>query len=290
MNDFTILPHQVETCIQELIDHTFQDEGLRSIFPNRLLREDVLDLLDRYCTVVYYPLEEEECNNGFRVKGIPFSDGSMHDFVFINTAQTLEKQAFTAAHELGYIWNVDQYVIKRCDLSPEYAEPIVNRFAAVLLMPEREFRSAAQMQIDSYKDPENESITYLNLVKIIVHLMNHFFAPFKAVTLRLVEMEFFRQSDVETLLNEEIIPEAILERLVQACISEFGYVKLKNPTRKKWIEGLSEMLDIAEKEHLISENKINRMRERFELPGAAEVSPEMNHSVSLGQQEGPDTP
>ena len=25
MNDFTILPHQVETCIQELIDHTFQD-------------------------------------------------------------------------------------------------------------------------------------------------------------------------------------------------------------------------------------------------------------------------
>ena len=75
MNDFTILSNQVETCIQELIDQTFQNEDLRNIFPNRLLREDVLDLLDRYCTVVYYPLEEEERNNGFRIKEIPFSDG-----------------------------------------------------------------------------------------------------------------------------------------------------------------------------------------------------------------------
>ena len=47
MNDFTILSNQVETCIQELIDQTFQNEDLRNIFPNRLLREDVLDLLDR---------------------------------------------------------------------------------------------------------------------------------------------------------------------------------------------------------------------------------------------------
>lgn len=75
MNDFTILSNQVETCIQELIDQTFQNEDLRNIFPNRLLREDVLDLLDRYCTVVYYPLEEEERNNGFRIKEIPFQTG-----------------------------------------------------------------------------------------------------------------------------------------------------------------------------------------------------------------------
>ncbi len=36
MNDFTILSNQVETCIQELIDQTFQNEDLRNIFPNRL--------------------------------------------------------------------------------------------------------------------------------------------------------------------------------------------------------------------------------------------------------------
>lgn len=285
MNDFSILPNQVEICIQQLIEQKFQEENLHSMFPNRLLREDVLDLLDRYCTVVYYPLEEEE-NNGFRVKDIPSSDGSYHDFVFINTAQTLEKQAFTAAHELGHIWNVDRYVIEHCGISSELAEPIINRFAAVLLMPKEEFQAAVRLQLSEYINSEKKSITYINLVKIIVHLMNQFFAPLKAVTLRLVETGFFRKEMVETLFNGEIISSEFLAKLVQSFINEFGYVKLKNPSYKKWIEGLAEKLDIAEKEHLISENKIKLMRERFDLPTAPEVSPEMNHSFSLDSQEG----
>ena len=38
----------------------------------------------------------------------------------------------------------------------------------------------------------------------------------------------------------------------------------------------------------ISENKIKLMRERFDLPAATEISPEMNHSFSLDSQEGLD--
>ena len=288
MNDYSILPNQVETCIQQLIKQKFQEENLQSIFPNRLLREDVLDLLDRYCTVVYYPLENEE-NNGFRVKDIPFANGSCHDFVFINTAQTLEKQVFTAAHELGHIWNVDRFVIDHCEISSEFAEPIINRFAAVLLMPKEEFKAAVRLQLKEYVNSEKKSITYINLIKIIVHLMNQFFAPRKAVTLRLVETGFFPKEMAETLLNGEIIPPEFLEKLVQNFINEFGYVKLKNPSYKKWIEGLAEKLNIAEKEHLISENKIKLMRERFDLPAATEISPEMNHSFSLDSQEGLDS-
>ena len=56
-----------------------------------MLREDVLDLLDKFCTVVYFPLENEE-NNGFHMTGIPLADGSKHNFVFINTAQTISWQ------------------------------------------------------------------------------------------------------------------------------------------------------------------------------------------------------
>ena len=52
MNDFSILPSQVEPYIKHLIEQKFQEQNLRSMFPNPLLREDVLDLLDRYCTVV----------------------------------------------------------------------------------------------------------------------------------------------------------------------------------------------------------------------------------------------
>lgn len=288
MNDYSVLPNEVEVCIRQLLEQKFQEENLHSMFPNRLLREDVLDLLDRYCTVVCYPLKGEE-NNGFRVKAIPFSDGSYHDFVFINTAQTPEKQAFTAAHELGHIWNVDRYVIEHCGISAELSEAVINRFAAVLLMPKEEFRAAVRLQLSGYINFEKKSITYTNLIKVIVHLMNQFFAPFKAVTLRLVETGDFRKEMAETLLNGEMISPEFLEKLVQTFIHEFGYVKLKKPSYKKWIEGLAEKLDIAEKEHLLSENKIKLMRERFDLPTAPEVSPEMNHSFSLDSQEGLDS-
>ena len=285
MNDFSILPNQVEECIRQLIDQRFQEENLYSLFPNRLLREDVLDLLDRYCTVVYYPLEGEG-NNGFRVKDIPFADGSRHDFVFINTAQTLEKQAFTAAHELGHIWSVDQHVIDRCKLSPDDAEPVINRFAAVLLMPKDEFRKAVHLQLAEYTNPKDNSITYVNLIKVVVHLMNQFFAPRKAVMLRLVETGFFRIEAISALLKDDLISAEFLDKLEENFINEFGYVKLKNPSPKKWIKGLAEKLDIAEKNHLLSENKIRQMRERFGLTTAAEVSPEMNQSLSLESREG----
>lgn len=288
MNDFPILPNQVEEIIDQLIGEKFGKEDLRKIFPNPLLREDVLDLLDRYCTVVYYPLPDED-NNGFRLKDIPFADGSFHDFVFINTAQTLERQAFTAAHELGHIWNVDGFVIEQLKLSPEFAEPIINRFAAVLLMPKTEFRAAVKLQLAEYAKPEKKTITYVNLIKTIVHLMNQFFVPQKAVMLRLVETGFFREDVVETLLNGKFVPLDRTEELVETFIHEFGYVKLRNRTRKKWIEGLAEKLDIAEKEHLISKKKIKSLRESFEIPTATEVSPEMNHSFSLDSQEGIDS-
>ena len=100
----------IKECVKE-----YRAE-IKAKFPNKLLREDVLDLLEDYCKVVYYPLEKE-ANNGFHVADIPDKDGNPLTFVFINTAQTLEKQIFTAAHELGHIWRVDDYVAEKCNES-----------------------------------------------------------------------------------------------------------------------------------------------------------------------------
>ena len=131
MNDITILSMDFEDSIKKFIDKKFEIDNLRILFPNFLLREDVLDLLDKYCTVVYYPLLGEE-NNGFRLKEVPLADGTLRDFVFINTAQAMEKQLFTAAHELGHIWNVDEFVIGDLAIQDSYdlREHIINRFAA----------------------------------------------------------------------------------------------------------------------------------------------------------------
>lgn len=93
------LPQNVVEFIVQFILEKRQSVELITKFPNPILRSDVLELLDVYCTVVYYP-KENESNNGFHVTGILDRLGNEKHFVYINTNQTIDKQIFTAAHEL----------------------------------------------------------------------------------------------------------------------------------------------------------------------------------------------
>lgn len=286
MGEIVILPLEIEKTIINFIKTKFQQDNLSVLFQNPLLREEVLDLLDRYCTVVYYPVDDTG-NNGFRLKRMPFADGTRQDFVFINTAQTLEKQVFTAAHELGHIWNVDEVVIKEHNLedTTDMREHIINRFAAILLMPDDKFVISVRAGLKEYGEQGKKTITYVNLLRMIVGLMNHFFAPMKAVVLRLVELKFFREDVAKVLLGyDDITAEAFAERIHELCV-ECGYTNLLNPSRKKYIEGLAQKLDIAERNNLVSPNKIRVMREKFGLPASSgELG--LDDIISLDTQEG----
>lgn len=286
MGEIVILPLEIEKTIINFIKTKFQQDNLSVLFQNPLLREEVLDLLDRYCTVVYYPVDDTG-NNGFRLKRMPFADGTRQDFVFINTAQTLEKQVFTAAHELGHIWNVDEVVIKEHNLedTTDMREHIINRFAAILLMPDDKFGISVRAGLKEYGEQGKKTITYVNLLRMIVGLMNHFFAPMKAVVLRLVELKFFREDVAKVLLGyDDITAEAFAERIHELCV-ECGYTNLLNPSRKKYIEGLAQKLDIAERNNLVSPNKIRVMREKFGLPASSgELG--LDDIISLDTQEG----
>lgn len=288
MSKVTILPMEVEKSINKCIEERFKRERLEEAFPNKLLREDVLDLLDRFCTVVYYPLTNEE-NNGFHVTGIPFADSTKNNFVFINTARTMEKQVFTAAHELGHIWSVDDYVLN--DLgwkeTPELREMIINRFAAVLLIPEKIFDVSVDAGLKEYGNPDR-TITIINLLKVIVILMNQFFVPMKAIVLRLVELNYFLPEVADDLLGNAALPKKTVDLCVQELIAEFGFIKFQNPSMKKWIEGLSEKLDIAEKKHLVSQAKIDHMREQFGLTPPSSIATGMGSMPSIVMQEGID--
>lgn len=287
MNEIVILPIEIEQSIKKFIDKMYERDNLLVSFPNPLLREDVLDMLDKYCTVVYYPLEKEE-NNGFRLKGVPFADGTLHDFVFINTAQTMEKQVFTAAHELGHIWNVDEFVIDDLNWedTPDLREHIINRFAAVLLIPYEEFIASVKEGLQELGNKDKHVITYENLLKMIVSLMNQFFAPMKAIVLRLIELKIFKQDIASVLFGYASLSSEEVENRKNELIAEFGYTKLQNPSNKKWIEGLAENLDIAEQNGLVSQNKIRIMREKFGLKPASSTVSGLNEVISLNTQEG----
>lgn len=272
MEKITILPYEIETIIERFISEKLAAENLHDEFPNRLLRDDVLDILDRFCTLVYYPLEGKDHNNGFRLKDVPLADGTLEDFVFINTAQRLEKQVFTAAHELGHIWDVDEYVIssmtqskKKLDDTPEIREQIINRFAAVLLIPENDFKVAVGVGLRAFGNNKNNSITFENMIKLIVFLINHFLAPMKAIVYRFVEFGVFGADVAERLLGMKEVPKKVIDDYVDSTINEFGYYVRLKVTNKKLIHGLSDKLDIAEKNNLVSKEKIELMREKFGL-------------------------
>lgn len=287
MGEIVILPIEIEKTIINYINKKFEQDNLSVLFQNPLLREEMLDLLDRYCKVLYYPVDNTD-NNGFRLKRMPFADGTCQDFVFINTAQTLEKQVFTAAHELGHIWNVDEVVLKEHNLADttDMREHIINRFAAILLMPADKFSISVRAGLKEYGEKGKKTITYVNLLRMIVGLMNQFFAPMKAVVLRLIELKFFRDDIAKVLFGYDEIPaEAFIERVHELCV-EYGYINLLNPSRKKYIEGLAQKLDIAEQENLVAQNKIKVMREKFGLKPASSAAAGLNDVVSLSTQEG----
>ena len=287
MGNINILPIEVERSLKSFIAKKFEEDNLRDFFQNSLLRDDVLELLDRYCTVVYYPIENEG-NNGFHVTGIPFVDGTRHNFVFINTAQTIEKQVFTAAHELGHIWNVDEYIISELNLdsSTEMREMIINRFAAILLIPNENFSTAVRAGLKALGNNDGKTITFENLLKLVVTLMNQFYVPMNAIVLRLVETSFFNPDFAELFLGYDKIPEDFFTQRGKELVIEMGYTKFIQPSRKKWIEGLAEKLDIVDREGLVSPSKIAHMREMFDLKCTTTTVPELD--ISLDTQEGLD--
>ena len=111
MERFEVLPKDVVKEIIAYKEQKWRENDLSPRFPNVIIKDNILNILDLFCTVLYYPLEDEK-NNGFHLTGLPNRKGQEQHFVFINTAQSLEKQVFTAAHELGHIWEVDEHIIE----------------------------------------------------------------------------------------------------------------------------------------------------------------------------------
>ena len=260
------LPENVVDFITQIIKEKRESEELKTKFPNKLLREDVLDILDIYCTVIYYPVEDKS-NNGFHITGIPDKGGKDHHFVYINTSQTIEKQIFTAAHELGHVWEVDVCVSNQYgeDLANFCGEDIINRFAAELLMPKEEFLAVFDNECEKLIG-DGGKLSLANFLKIIATIMNHFFVPQKAVIYRLFELERIHIQILELLLGENAISEESISNFINEIMKENGHIRFLTPTKKKWIDGLAELLENAEKNDTISASKIEKMRQTFDLP------------------------
>lgn len=279
------LSNDVVAKIQTFIKAKLDDERLKNKFPNPLLREDILSMLNMYCTVVYYPLPEETIN-GFNLPGIIGVNGEEKTFVYINTAQTIEKQVFTAAHELGHIWGIDTVVSTDVENSflCECGEKIINRFAAELLMPEDLFIATCVYELERYKENE-KNITISNILKVITNIMTHFFVPYKAVVHRLGELKFLSEDSVALLLGESNIPLDKFLRFVNQNLKNNGYTNFVEPSEKRWIDGLADLLDTAQKQKSVTNNKIDKLREHFDLNANQDIGNTLDKKVNISIEE-----
>ena len=285
----SILPNSIAKEIVCFKGKKWQEENLSNLYPNKILRGDVLEILEKYCTVIYYPLPNER-NNGFQLNGIPDKRGNEHHFVFINSNQTIEKQVFTAAHELGHIWNIDEHIGNSfdLDLTEELREKIINRFAAELLIPEDEFNQAVNDFLVE-RIYETGKISFLNLSKLIASLMNFFLVPKTAVIMRLEETNYLSHDSVNILLGRSSnkdykkIEEAMSDA-ISRTIKEEGYIELQKGNGKKWVSGLADLLDKAETNHTVSQSKIDHMRNLFDLARYNKIQ-ELDQPIEIGKKE-----
>lgn len=284
MHIFYDFDEDVVISIRKHLQAHITADSLEDCFPiNSCLREDVFEVLNRYCTVIYYPIEDQS-NRGFHIREYLSHNGNEKDFVFINTSQTLEKQVFTAAHELGHIWKIDELVLQDVPgVNRELSEAIINRFAAELLMPENSFRAAVAVdvrQLDKKEVGNMIQVDLRDMLKIVVKRMDQFRAPSGAVIRRLFELHIIPKDTMNILLGGGHIAKEKIDDEVGRIIRENDYSSLRNPTKRKFIPGLAELLDKAAATHCVASSKINELRKKFELP-QNEISPEWDLNVTI---------
>lgn len=229
------------------------------VFPNEVIKDGIFKLLEKHCTVVYYPLKNEK-NRGFHIKR--FVKDKREDFVYINTEKTLAEQVFAAAHELGHVWNVVEKIHEHMpeeSFDSDDEELIINRFAAELLMPAEIFRRSFYMHLKEI-EPNSQSIKLENLIRIVVMQMNDFMVPFEAVRRRFVETEIMSEQVAEVMDKNK----NVILKLVELFAKDQNTL-LDSATRKKTIPGLRGMLEKIEKEHLLDEYSICKIKKDFDI-------------------------
>lgn len=247
---------EVVNVIQEFVSTKRQENDI----VNKIIRDDVFAILEKQCVVLYYPLLDDKVEGCHIIK--PLESG-IEQFVFINTTKEVQEQTWTAAHELGHVWEVDSYVkhmLPRYDLN---SEDLVNRFAAELLLPQEFFHEELQKRLEEYgyKGPKMQEDM---MVRLVTHLMNYFCTPYKAIIRRFIELDYIDEDAEEVFLQGFERQKALYDRL----IIENQYTRLGTVNKACSMEAVEQDINLLEQNGIFSDKKIARLREVFHLEKA----------------------
>lgn len=257
---------EIVSAIQNFIEEKKQKEGI----VNEMVRDDVFSVLEKECKVLYYNLDDsiEGCH---RIKPM---NGKMEQFVFINTSKVVQEQVWTAAHELGHVWEVDQFVKKVVPSCEESCEALVGRFAAEFLMPETFFHKEVRAKLLELGF-EGGKLSGQKMVKLVTYLMNYFGTPYKSVIRRFSEVGYIEKEYEQTYLTCFERNTALYERLIQ----ENQYTRLEEKKPVYSISNLQSDLEYLEKRGAIKEKYLCRVRELFHINESETIGNDLEFKV-----------
>lgn len=224
---------------------------------NEVIRDDVFAILKEECLVLFYALEDSGVEGCHMIKPV---NEEMKQFVFINTTKAVQEQTWTAAHELGHVWQIDSYIKEKTGLYDLDSEKLVNRFAAELLLPEAIFRRVLTDKLAEYEF-QGSKLTGSMMVRLVTYLMNYFCTPYKAIIRRFSELGYIRK-DAEQQYLEGFSSQ---EELYRYLIRENQYTRLETVNRAYSMENIEQDIRLLEKHEVYSDKKIARLREMFHL-------------------------
>lgn len=265
-----------EVC--SVIPSVIEDLRRDYVLKNTIIRNDIFNILEKHCKVVYYPLYDEK-NCGFHTKR--FVIDQLEDFVYINTAKTISEQIFAAAHELGHVWGVVEKISEKLlageNFSQDEEEQIINRFAAELLMPAEQFEQTFFSHLHELCLDFNH-FSLETLIKIIVMQMNDYMVPYESVRRRLVETGVISEQNGQLLEANE---DSILT-LVNIYSKDLNTM-LDKVTEKKTIPGMRNLLEDIEKKNLLDEYTIKKIKKDFDICDVTVADDVLN--IIIGDKE-----
>ena len=247
---------EIEKAIQNIV----ADIKEQCIIQNTAIRDNIFGILEDKCTVIYYPLKNEK-NRGFHIKRVV--GDQLEDFVYINTDKPMAEQIFTAAHELGHIFEVAEKVWKMLGYSgmptEKEEEDITNRFAA------EAFKKVYSTNMEEV-GIKNGKIKLDDLIRVIVMQMNTFLVPYEAVRRRLMETSLIPKRVADFLESKEEI------LLLVNLLTKYQNSYLEKGTEIKTISGIRELIEKAETQENIDDYLVKRIKRDLEIVDMPETA------------------
>lgn len=223
--------------------------------PEEPIRDDIFKILRSKGVLIFYPLRDEKDLDGFHVDRV--MDGRITPFVYINSANYIDKCIFCAAHELGHINAIENDIIKEYPdekINDEQCDGIMNRFAAELLMPESKIKKEIGNFIESItkNNKKLDDITDQDIVKLLIRLMDYFFVPYKSVVKRLYEVGFLTKRGKEHYIEYDAA-------VIELFISEGNYIRPRQITELRQMDNLEDIVRKTQKRTSVSEMRIKQL-------------------------------